>query len=484
MDTQRYSSLDKQFIGGQWVAGQSNKTIHNTNPYTQETLFDIPAANQADVDLAYLAAENAFKTWSKTTAEQRKALVQKVAEVIAKRREEIVDWLINESGSSRLKANIEVDAALAIIGESATFPDRLNKKRLDTAVEGQESYVYQQALGVISVISSWNFPFHLSMRSVATAIAIGNTVVVKPASDTPVTGGFLIAKLFEEAGCPAGVLNVIAGSGSEIGDYFVQHAVPKLISFTGSTEVGQRVGELAVGGKHLKRIALELGGNAPLVVLDDADVDLAVELAVMGRFMHQGQVCISTNRVIVDEKIYDRFVDKIAERAKSITFGDPSREDTLVGPIINNSQVQKIQGIIEKAQQQGAKILFSAAIEGNVIPPHILVDVEPHFAIAQEETFGPVLPILKAKDEAHALQLANDTEYGLSSAICTGDYERGLQFALGVEAGMTHINSISVADAPNAPFGGEKNSGLGRFNGEWILHEFSRAHWISLQRYG
>lgn len=484
MDTQRYNGLDKQFIGGQWVAGQSKTTIHNTNPYTQATIFDIPAANQADVDLAYVAADTAFKTWSKTSADERKALVNKVAEVIAQRREEIVDWLIDESGSSRLKANIEVDAALAIIGESATFPDRLNKKRLDTAVEGQESYVYQQALGVISVISSWNFPFHLSMRSVATAIAIGNTVVVKPASDTPITGGLLIAKLFEEAGCPAGVLNVISGSGNEIGDYFVQHAVPKLISFTGSTEVGQRVGELAVGGKYLKRIALELGGNAPLVVLDDADVDLAVELAVMGRFMHQGQVCISTNRVIVDAKIYDNFVAKIAARAKSISFGDPSREDTLVGPIINRSQVNKIQGIIEKAQQQGAKILFGAPIDGNVIPPHILVDVEPHFAIAQEETFGPVLPILKANDEAHALQLANETEYGLSSAVCTGNYDRGLQFALGVEAGMTHINSISVADAPNAPFGGEKNSGLGRFNGEWILHEFSRAHWISMQRYG
>ena len=482
MDTTRYN-LDKQYINGQWVDGQSDKTIHNTNPFTQETIFEIPAANQADVDAAYQAANSAYKTWAYTSADERKQLMTRVIEVIQKRREEIVDWLINESGSARLKANIEVDAAMAIIGEAATFPDRLGHKQITTPVEGHSSYVYQQALGVISVISSWNFPFHLSMRSVATAIAIGNTVVIKPASDTPVTGGFIIAKIFEEAGCPAGVLNVLAGSGSEIGDYFVQHDVSKFISFTGSTEVGQRVGQLAMSAKNLKRVALELGGNAPLVVLDDANLDLAVELAVIGRFMHQGQVCISTNRVIVDQSIYDNFVEKLKQRATTITYGDPSKEDTLVGPIINSSQVNKIKEIISKAQQQGASLLFSADIQGNVIPPHILVNVEPHFAVAQEESFGPVLPVLKADNEEHALQLANDTCYGLSSAVCTSDYDRGVKFALQIEAGMTHINSISAADAPNAPFGGEKNSGIGRFNGEWILHEFSRTHWVTTQKY-
>ena len=482
MDTTRYQ-LNQQYINGQWVDGQSNKTIHNTNPFTQDTIFEISAASQSDVDSAYEAAKHAYAIWSESSADERKSLMQRVIEIIQTRREEIVDWLIDESGSARLKANIEVDAALAIIGEAATFPDRLGYKQIDTPVEGHASYVYQQALGVISVISSWNFPFHLSMRSVATAIAIGNTVVVKPASDTPVTGGLLIAKLFEEAGCPAGVLNVLIGSGSEIGDYFVQHDVPKLISFTGSTEVGQRVGQLAVSAKNMKRVALELGGNAPLVVLDDANVDLAVELAVMGRFMHQGQVCISTNRVIVDTKIYDSFIEKLKERANTITYGDPAKEDTLVGPIINHSQLNKIKEIINKAQQQGAQLLYSAEIQGNVVPPHILINVEPHFSVAQEESFGPVLPVLKADNEAHALQLANDTCYGLSSAVCTSDYDRGTQFALQIEAGMTHINSISVADAPNAPFGGEKNSGLGRFNGEWILHEFSRTHWVTTQKY-
>lgn len=482
MDTTRYN-LNKQFINGQWLDGQSNKTIHNTNPFTQETIFEIPAANQADVDAAYQAANTAYPTWSQSSAHDRTQLMQRVIDIIHLRREEIVDWLIAESGSARLKANIEVDAALAIIAEAATFPERLGHKQIESPIEGHSSYVYQQALGVISVISSWNFPFHLSMRSVATAIAIGNTVVVKPASDTPITGGLIIAKLFEEAGCPTGVLNVLIGSGNEIGDYFVQHDIPKMISFTGSTEIGQRVGQLAVSAKNLKRVALELGGNAPLVVLDDADVNLAVELAVMGRFMHQGQVCISTNRVIVDASIYDDFIAKLKQRAESITYGDPSNIDTLVGPIINHSQVNKIKDIINKAQQQGASLLFSADIQGNLIPPHILINVEPHFSVAQEESFGPVLPVLKADNEAHALQLANDTCYGLSSAVCTSNYDRGVQFALKVEAGMTHINSISVADAPNAPFGGEKNSGLGRFNGEWILHEFSRTHWITTQKY-
>ena len=482
MDTNHYQ-LNQQYINGQWLNGRSNHTILNSNPFTQDTIFEIPAANQADVDLAYEAAQQAYLTWSKTSATERKNLMQRVIEIIQTRREEIVDWLITESGSARLKANIEVDAALAIIGEAATFPDRLGYKQIDTPIEGHASYVYQQALGVISVISSWNFPFHLSMRSVATAIAIGNTVVVKPASDTPITGGLIIAKIFEEAACPAGVLNVLIGSGSEIGDYFVQHDVPKLISFTGSTEVGQRVGQLAIAAKYMKRVALELGGNAPLVVLDDADLDLAVELAVMGRFMHQGQVCISTNRVIVDQKIYDTFVEKLKQRASRIVYGDPGNEDTLIGPIINQSQLDKIKNIIHHAQQQGAELLYCAKIQGNVVPPHILINVEPHFSVAQEESFGPILPVLKADNEAHALQLANDTCYGLSSAVCTADYDRGVEFALQIEAGMTHINSISVADAPNAPFGGEKNSGLGRFNGEWILHEFSRTHWVTTQKY-
>ena len=251
-----YKINDEQYIAGQWLKGTSTHVIENINPYHQEIILELHAASIIDVDSAYAAAQKSFLSWSSTAAEHRKKLVVNVAEVVKTRREEIIDWLIQESGSTRLKASLEVDAALSIIQEAATFPQRMMDSKLKSLDPERSSWVYRKALGVIAVISPWNFPFHLSMRSVITAIAIGNTVVLKPASDTPVTGGLLLAKIFEEAGLPSGVLNVVAGVGSEIGDYFVEHDVPKLISFTGSTEVGKRVGQLAIASNNLKRLAL------------------------------------------------------------------------------------------------------------------------------------------------------------------------------------------------------------------------------------
>lgn len=477
---QAYQFNDEQFIAGHWLKGTSTHTLHNLNPYTQELILKLQAASLVDVDSAYSAAERSFTTWSQTLPSERKSIILRVLDVVKNRREEIIDWLIQESDSTRFKANIEVDAVLGIINEAITFPERMEIQKLQSIDPTRKSHVVRKALGVIAVISPWNFPFHLSMRSVVTALAIGNCVVLKPASDTPITGGMLLAKIFEEAGLPEGVFSVVAGLGGEIGDYFVEHDTPKMISFTGSTLVGKRVGQLAVGGSHLKRIALELGGNAPLVVLDDADLDLAVELAVVGRFLHQGQICMSTNRVIVDAKVYDTFVEKLVIRTKNIVYGDPEQEDTLIGPIINGAQVEKIKHIIAQALQEGTKLIVRGDIQYNVVPPHIFIDVNPESSLAKEESFGPVLPIIKAQDEADALRLANNTAYGLSSAVCTTDLERGTRFAMQIDAGMTHINSITVADQPNAPFGGERNSGLGRFNGQWILDEFSRTHWLTL----
>ncbi|WP_104494822.1 aldehyde dehydrogenase family protein [Acinetobacter indicus] len=475
-----YQFLDQQFIAGEWIKGTSTRILDNLNPYTQESILKLQGASIVDVDSAYAAALEYAVKWADSSAEARKTLLLRVIEIIQARREEIIDWLIQESGSTRLKANIEVDAAIGILKESSTFPERMLSQQLPSPDPTRQSYAVRKPLGVVAVISPWNFPFHLSMRSVAAALALGNTVVLKPASDTPITGGLLLAKLFEEAGAPVGSLSVLAGAGSEIGDYFVEHEVPKLISFTGSTEVGKRVGQLAVGSPNLKRLALELGGNAPLVVLDDADLDLAVELAVMGRFLHQGQICMSTNRIIVDAKVHDSFVGKLVERSKSIPFGDPNDEATVIGPIINRDQVQKIQRIIQQGQEAGATLVLQGATRGLVIPPHIFIDVDPASSLAQEESFGPVLPVIKAQNEAEALMLANATRFGLSSAVCSANIERAKAFALKIDAGMTHINAITVADYPNAPFGGEKNSGLGRFNGQWVLEEFCRTHWLTL----
>ncbi len=475
-----YQNLDLQYIAGQWQLGQSQKTIRNLNPFTQDEIFTLQAANTEDVDAAYTAALDSFEQGALASVQSRQLVIQNLLEVIQRRREEIIDWLIMESGSTRFKANVEVDAALGIIQESLNFPDQLKTEQLVSKDPSRKSLVLRKPLGVIAVISPWNFPFHLSMRSVVTAIACGNSVVLKPASDTPVTGGTLLGKLFEEAGLANGVLNVVVGSGSEIGDYFVEHPTPKMISFTGSTEVGQGVGSKALASSRIKRLALELGGNAPLVILDDANLDLAVELTVMGRFMHQGQICMSTNRVIVDASIHDAYIEKLLARVKTIAVGDPSLADTIIGPIINQGQVQKHREIIQHAQALGAELIYDGGIEGNVVAPHIFTHVDPYFEIAQEESFGPILPIIKANDEQHALDIANDTCFGLSSAVCTSNIERGREFAAKLDMGMTHINSISVADHANAPFGGEKNSGLGRFNGRWIFEEFTRTHWVTI----
>ena len=472
-----YTALDLQYIGGQWRTGTSTRHIQNINPYNQELIFALQAASSVDVDSAYSAAELAFKHDAIKSIDVRLGVINKLIVVIQQRREEIIQWLIDESGSTRLKANIEVDAALGIIQESLTFPEKMRTIQLESKDPSRKSFVLRKPLGVIAVISPWNFPFHLSMRSVVTAIACANSVVLKPASDTPVTGGTLLAKLFEEAGLPHSVLNVVAGSSSEIGDYFVEHPVPKMISFTGSTEVGQQVGVKALGSLRLKRLALELGGNAPLVILDDADLDLAVELTVMGRFLHQGQICMSTNRVIVDETLYDAYVEKLVKRVKTIVVGDPNNPETLIGPIINKAQVDKLKTIIQNAIQQDAILAYAGGIEGQLVAPHIFTHVDAYADIALEESFGPILPILKARDEAHALELANSTRFGLSSAVCTSNLARGGEFAAKLDIGMTHINGISVADQANAPFGGERNSGLGRFNGQWIFEEFTRTHW-------
>lgn len=475
-----YQNLDQQFIAGQWQPGRSQKMIQNLNPYTQDTIFTLQAASTADVDAAYAAADKAFQQGAIKSVELRQQILQKLQQVIQARQDEIIDWLILESGSTRFKAGLEVGAALSIIQESQKFPEQIKTEQLESKDPQRKSLVLRKPLGVIGVISPWNFPFHLSMRSVATAIACGNSVVLKPASDTPVTGGTLLGKLFEEAGLPAGVLNVVSGAGSEIGDYFVEHPIPKMISFTGSTEVGQKVGSKALASPRIKRLALELGGNAPLVILDDADLDLAVELTIMGRFMHQGQICMSTNRVIVDASIHDAYVEKLLERVKTVAVGDPNLEETIIGPIINQSQIKKHQQIIQSAKEQGAELVYEGGIEGNLVYPHIFTGVAPESPLAQEESFGPILPVLKARDEAHALKLANDTRFGLSSAVCTSNIERGISFTEQLDIGMTHINGISVADQANAPFGGEKNSGLGRFNGRWIFEEFTRTHWLTV----
>lgn len=480
-NTQAYRDFHLQYIAGDWQSGQDDSVNKDSNPYNGETLVEIKQATKAQLDTAYEAAQNAQKEWAQTLPAERAALLYKVVDILDNRQDEIVDWLIKESGSTRIKAMVEFNVARAITLEAATFPNRVHGEIRPSNTPGKENFVYREPIGVVAVISPWNFPFHLTQRSIAPAIALGNAVVLKPASDTPVTGGLLLAKIFEEAGLPKGLLNVVVGAGNAIGDAIVTHDTPSLVSFTGSTPVGKHIGELAHSGDYIKPLALELGGNNPFVVLKDADIDNAVKAAVFGKFLHQGQICIAINRIIVEDDIYDEFVERFHTHVKTLKIGDPSKEETAIGPIINEKQLKSLKDKIAKAQKQGAKMILSGDIKGQVVPPHIFTEVTADMDLFRNEIFGPLVGIVRAKDETEALKLANDTEYGLSSSVFTKDMEKGLRFARGIRAGMTHINDITVNDESIAPFGGEKNSGIGRFNGEWVLEEMTRTHWVSYQ---
>src|SRR5690554_60553 len=476
-----YQNLELQPIGGQWRAGSASRNLDVTDPFTGEQLLSLPMATREDLDEAYRKAAQAQVEWAAMGPTARGQIMRRAVEIFDERKGEIVDWLIRESGSTRIKAQIEWGAARSITLESASLPGRCHGRILPTDVPGKESRVYRAPLGVIGVISPWNFPLHLSARSVSPALALGNAVVVKPASDTPVTGGLLLARIFEEAGLPAGLLSVVVGPGSEIGDAFVAHATPALISFTGSTQVGQNIGRIATSGDHLKHVALELGGNSPFVVLSDADVEQAVNAAIFGKFLHSGQICMAINRIIVEGPAYETFCQRFAERARELKCGDPNLMETAVGPVASERQLEGLLEKIKTAKAEGARVLVAGEANGNVLPPHVFADVTADMEIAREEIFGPLVGIQCAKNAEHALELANNTRYGLSSAVFTGSIERGVRFAQGIKAGMTHINDMPVNDEANAPFGGEKNSGVGRFNGDWAIEEFTTDHWITVQ---
>jgi aldehyde dehydrogenase (NAD+) len=475
----RYPTFDTMPLAGRWRAGSSGDTRPDNDPYSGETLVEIPLADAGDLDEAYAAAEEAQRDWARRIPRERAAVMRAAADVMQARKDEIVDWLVHESGGTLAKAELEWGLVQANMLEAATMPHHAAGRIMPSDIPGKESRVYRRAVGVVAVISPWNFPMQLSNRSVAPALAVGNAVVLKPASDTPVTGGLLLARIFEEAGLPDGLLSVVVGSGSEIGDAIVEHPAARMVSFTGSTPVGEGIVQKA----GVKKVALELGGNGPLVVLDDADLDLAVDAAVFGSFFHSGQICMIANRIVVDARVHDEFVERFVGRVRDLRVGDPSDAETQIGPVINERQRDGILDKVRRSVEAGAELATGGdpgGPSGLLVPPHVLLagnDV----ATAREEVFGPVITIVRAEDESDALRIANDTEYGLSSAVFSRDHQRALRFALGIEAGMTHINDSPVNDDSNTAFGGEKASGLGRFGGHWAIEEFTTEHWISVQ---
>jgi len=351
---------------------------------------------------------------------------------------------------------------------------------------GKLSMAIRRPVGVVSVISPWNFPAILTSRGIAFALAAGNTVVLKPSEETPYCGGLLFAEIFEEAGVPGGVLNVITCSRdnvSVVGEELIEHPLVKGVSFTGSTAVGREIAARA--GAHLKKCCVELGGKDSLIVCDDADMDRATGAANFGSFMHQGQICMSVEKILVQESIMQEFLERFKDRASRLKVGDPTKElDHIIGPLINDRQVIRVKSQIDDAVAKGGKIVLGGKVEGRYVEPTIITDVTSDMTLYQDETFGPVVSVIPFSTDEEAIAIANDTEYGLSSGVITKDEYRGLEIAQKLETGMCHINCSSVNDEPHAPFGGSKSSGVGRHGGRWATDTFTETRWITLERGG
>lgn len=472
--------LSRQFIGGQWREGSSEKQLHSTNPYDGEVLASYPAGSLEDVDAAYRAADDARHGWREMNAYQRRTVFEKAVAYVEAHHDEIVTMIREEVGGTALKANFEIGLVIDLLKEAGTFPLRMEGKIMPSPIPDRENYLFREPLGVVGVISPFNFPFFLSMKPVATALGAGNAVVLKPHEDTAVTGGTLLGRIFEAAGLPAGVLNVVLTDIPTIGDGFVEHPVPRAIVFTGSNSVGARVAEAA--GRTLKKVLLELGGNNAFIVLDDADLDLAVDAAVFSRFTHQGQICMSANRVLVQRGIRKAFEERYVAKVETLTVGDPGSPETIIGPVINERQAANLGGLVRRALDGGARALVKGEVDGNLVHPTVLTDVTSDMEVARVEMFGPVVVLEEFETDEDAVRIANDSDFGLSGAVHTGDVERGMRIARKVETGMIHINDASIHDEPIIAFGGSKQSGFGRLNGQWSLDEFTEMKWISVNR--
>jgi aldehyde dehydrogenase (NAD+) len=414
----------------------------------------------------------------------RARLIHKVGDILEARAKEFQDVLIDEGGSWIGKTMFETGYSSGVYRAAAAAAYQVNGEILPSD-HGKVSLVMREPLGVVSVISPWNFPLILSSRGFAPALAVGNTVVLKPSEETPVAGGLLIAEIIEEAGIPKGVFNVVTCSRDhvgEVGDELIGNPAVRGISFTGSTAVGSKVA--AKAGGLLKRCCVELGGKDALIILDDADMELAVNAATFGSFMHQGQICMSVERIIVHSKVAKEFIDKFVANTRKLKVGNPREMANCIGPVINQTQLGKIRVQVDEAVAQGAKILCGGKNNGLFFEPTILTGVTRDMKVFREETFGPVAPVLTADSVDEAVEIANDSDYGLSAGIITRNEQQGLSIARRLRTGMAHINDSSVNDEPHVPFGGIGASGLGRHGGKQGIDTFTEMRWITLERGG
>ncbi len=473
----------QMYINGEWVDALSAETYESFNPYTGEVFARVAAGTRDDARRAIDAAQAAFPAWSQSLPAERQALFLKAADILESKRDEAVRIIAEETGGTFGWAMFQATFTPGLLREAAAQTHQPVGEVIPGNIPGAFNMAVRQPVGVVAGIAPWNAPLILSLRSICLPIAYGNTAILKPSHQSSVIGGVIIAQVFEQAGFPPGVLNLVTngpGGSGPIGDEFVENPAVKRINVTGSTKTGRIIAEKA--GKHLKRVALELGGQNPLLVLKDADIETAVNAATFGGFLHQGQICMSVRRIIVESEVVEQFTDKFVQKAKTLKVGDPKDPHVAIGPVINRDQLEAIKRNVESAVKEGAKILCGGEHEGLCYHPTVLANVTAQMTISCEETFGPVVSILEVDSLEEAVKVANDTPYGLSAGVFTQDLEKGLWVAERIQSGMVHINDSSVHDEPQMPFGGVGDSGYGRLGGRAALEEFTELRWISFQR--
>jgi vanillin dehydrogenase len=468
-------------VGGEWIDADGGATFEKANPYTGEPVTKAAAAGVADANRAVEAAAAAFPEWSALPPAQRRQLLTAAATLLDERAEQVAGTMVEECGATFGWGMFNCGLASGMLREAAAQAYLPGGNVIPSDVPGLTAMAVRQPVGVVVGIAPWNAPVILSTRAVATPLAYGNTVVLKASEECPRTHAAVV-RAIADAGVPAGVVNLLTNAPADAPDVvetLIAHPDVRRVNFTGSTKVGRIIARKAA--ENMKRVLLELGGKAPMVVLADADLDEAANAASFGAFMNSGQICMSTERVVVDDAVADDFAQKLTERASALPVGDPTDPGTVIGPVINRGALERIMDLIEDAKSKGARVLAGGEADGPCIKPTVLADVTPDMRIYHEESFGPVVALVKVAGADEAVKVANDTEYGLAAAVFSRDVPAAMDVARQIQSGICHVNGSTVHDEPQMPFGGVKASGWGRFGGQAALEEFTELRWMSVQ---
>ncbi len=473
----------KMYIDGEWVGALDREAYDDFNPYTGGIFARAASGKRADAHRAIEAAGAAFPVWSHALPSERQILFLKAADILESKKEEIITTLAEETGCAFEFAEFQASFTPGLLREAAAQAYQTSGEIIPSDLPDPFYMAIRRPIGVVAGIGLWNAPLILSICAVCMPIACGNTAVLKPSTESAVAGGILIAEVFHRAGFPGGVLNVITNSprtSGEIGDEFIENPKVQRINFIGSPATGRQLAEKA--GRRLKRIGLELGGQNPLIILKDADIDYAVNEAAFSAFLHQGQICMSVRRIIVEKKISAEFTEKFVKKVAKFKVGNPKDPETVIGPLINQHQLEKVRESVETAIRDGAQILCGGKSEGLCYYPTILIHLKTGALFYRAETFGPVVSIIEAEDEYNAMDAANQIPSAISASVITKDFNKGLAFAESVQSGVVHIKNQSVFGGPQSHFCEIEDSGWGRYSGRAALEEFTNLRWISIQR--